>query len=966
MASQQSFTEVLRLVLEGSDDVARQMAQVGRSAQETQRSMAHTQASTDALARSFGSFDQTLGRWQHDANNMLQAVEDLSRAYDQSGRAVGTFERAVNGSTRSTQQVQQGMVAAGEATLQLGGALEGVRGPASVAEGALGRVQSVVGGLASGLKGAAGAIGGTLGGIGDAVGGILGAPAAIMGGLTRFGFAIQGVTALQGMVSAAGQLVGIGAAQEIKNLEAAMRGMSTTQGISMEALNEQVAGIEALNIDAATARGAVVRLTQSQLDLSKATDLVAVAQNASVISGKQTNDVLESLVHGITTQNSLVLRNAGITIDANAAQAAYAKSLGVSTKQLTANQKQQAVMNAVLAEGEKIAGIAAEAQDPIAAMPQAIRQLSLAFGRELLPAITPLAEELFKFVQNLSKSGQIKTIAHGIAQGLGAVVNVIRAFGQALGALWSIIEGPVGRALGWLRDMISALWQALTSDAGALGVVYDLLRQAFGEDTADLLQPLLQAVMDFFRGIEKGGGWLEWLGEIWNGTLAPALRGVWSFIRAYLLPVLAQLTHFIFARVVPAAIQFAQWFAQRILPALREVAYWVVTKVIPAIQRLAEWVGENVMPRLEEFGRWLSTDGVKALEAFFGWLDQVGGVLEAIGGWLGVRVVPQLQKMVGWLERFMKAFMAGGWEQEWKTMQETFGVIGEIAIEVGKILGELWKGIFGGEEAMEGAAGEGDQLADSFDSATWAGTAFRREIKQMTLDIKALFQAIKDVLEQLTKLLEFLNRYKFTLHGGGPGGVLPRFWDTQAENFAEEWRAYQQEWRTNPETGQGYAPFEAQPGRIQSGAAPGSLWEQWTRGDQTAWSPDHPLTTTDPWKSLQAGEPKQVFNERMRALGKDWDSMRVFDSGGWLPSGHAALNLSGQPEYVLPPGSPLPPVATGGEGTGGTTIQVSLGGVVIQSRATATPGFVDEVARLLAPALERELNNIPLGGGMLG
>jgi hypothetical protein len=71
----------------------------------------------------------------------------------------------------------------------------------------------------------------------------------------------------------------------------------------------------------------------------------------------------------------------------------------------------------------------------------------------------------------------------------------------------------------------------------------------------------------------------------------------------------------------------------------------------------------------------------------------------------------------------------------------------------------------------------------------------------------------------------------------------------------------------------------------------------------------------------------------------------VYDTGGILPSGWAALNHSGQNEYVLPPGQ--------------APITVQVGGIHI----TAAPGtngaaLAEEVARMLAPRLQAALANM--------
>jgi hypothetical protein len=399
-----------------------------------------------------------------DASDLDRALGDARRAIDQASNQTASagksMTQSLGGVSREADDAAASIGKIGEAATSAGGA-----------SGAIGKIGQ-----------AAGGVGKAIGGIGEAVG--------------KLGMIGLGANALQAFAGSALELSGINAAREIDNLEAAMRGMAQANDIALDTMHEQVAGIEALNIDAATARNAVVRLTQGQLDLAKATDLVAVAQNASVISGMQTDDVLESLVHGITTQNTMVLRNAGITLDASTAFDAYAEEIGVAAKNMTSAQKQQALMNAVLQEGTKIAGIAKEAQDPIAALPAAIRKLSLAFGRELLPAIKPLAEDIFQFVNSLSKAEVVTGVAHSVAGAARILVGVVREIGGAIGAITDVggltgnLSGAFGGAMGGLER-----FGAWLSDHAPLMVriVGNILAIAGGLATA--LMPAVQALL---------------------------------------------------------------------------------------------------------------------------------------------------------------------------------------------------------------------------------------------------------------------------------------------------------------------------------------------------------------------------------------------------------------------------------------------------------------------------------------
>jgi phage-related protein len=876
----QVYTETLRLVLDGADNVLRQLTDVGRQADSSRRQLSGLQSETGDAGHAFNQLDRALG--------------------------------------------------------QTSGAMQQTVSQSSLLERALGGIKSAAGGVGSALGSAFGSIGSVVGGIGDALG--------------KFGMISLGVQGFQSLASSALEFTGVHAAREIDNLEAALRGMSQAQGIAIETMNEQVAGIEALNIDAATARRSVANLTQSQLDLSQATDLVAVAQDASVLSGKQTNDVLDQLVHGITTQNTMVLRNAKISVDANAAYDTYAKTLGTSAGALTSAQKQQALMNAVLEEGAKIAGIAKEAQDPIAAMPTAIRNLSLAFGKELLPAIKPLAEELFQFMRNLSASEQIKDWARIVAQAAGAVVGVVRGLGGALVGLWSIISGPLGTTLRWLVDMISALFQAFTSDAGALGVVGDLIEQAFGPEVAGFFRPLLQGVMDFLQSIEEGGGWLAFFGGIWD-QIKPKIDLVVGVLTEDVLPTVGRLADWIMNEGVPALQSFVGWLMEHVVPTVATLAAWLINHLVPAFVSLAGWLLEHVVP-----------------------------AFQSIAGWLADQVVPKLQDLFGWLRDLIEPFERN--ESLVKALATAAGILvgSFIALQViGTIVGFVQALAFILPLAIAGVGGFSGAMG------ILNAVLFANPVGLVVLAIAALAAGLVYAYHESETFRAIVDE-AFRLVGEGASwlweSVLQPFFEWFGEHIlplvaaAVEW-AFEKIgeefdklgtvarllWNNVLEPFFGWLKDTAFPA-IQGAAevaipAIGGFFDGLGSTIKRVWDFIRPIL--DKMGEALGNLKAPDFSGLLNLLPGQSSPVptEVMDSGGILPSGHAALNLSGKPEYVISPGARLEPIAgsaVGGAGQQQTT--VNLGGIVVQTRATATPQLVDEIARTLAPSLERQLENM--------
>ena len=91
----------------------------------------------------------------------------------------------------------------------------------------------------------------------------------------------------------------------------------------------------------------------SQLDLSKATDLARLAQDAAVVAGQNSSEALQGIIHGITTQQIEGLRTYGINVQFERAFNEARRRLG---RDLTDIERKNTALQVVLKEGPKIAG----------------------------------------------------------------------------------------------------------------------------------------------------------------------------------------------------------------------------------------------------------------------------------------------------------------------------------------------------------------------------------------------------------------------------------------------------------------------------------------------------------------------------------------------------------------------------------------------------------------------------------
>jgi hypothetical protein len=196
------------------------------------------------------------------------------------------------------------------------------------------------------------------------------------------------------------------AAARASEMDASLVALARANNLSADSLRLVVGAVKAQGIELGVAQSLTAQFVRSNLDLADATKLATVAQDAAVISGRNSTEVLDDLVHGITTQNTMVLRNAGIQVNATKAQDEYAKTLGKTRAELTEAEKAQATLNAVLKEGEKVAGAYELAmKEPgkvLRSFKRVVDDIKISVGEGLVQAFSPLILKTYELTKALS------------------------------------------------------------------------------------------------------------------------------------------------------------------------------------------------------------------------------------------------------------------------------------------------------------------------------------------------------------------------------------------------------------------------------------------------------------------------------------------------------------------------------------------------------------------------------------
>lgn len=281
----------------------------------------------------------------------------------------------------------------------------------------------IAGGLMQVFGGAASAATGNLLGLAVAAGGFMEIGRSL---ITGFGDLISSVQQFGSEALLAGS--------RVQQLSYIAQILGQRQGYTNEQVNSFVDQIRAQGISMDVANQLVAQFARYNLDMADAVKLAAVAQDAATLSNEGSSEALEGLLHGITTLNVRVLRTHGILTNLNDAYAAYAQEIGKTVDALTTEEKEQAALNAVLREGERIQGAYA------ISMETAGKQMGTLKSR-LIPDLiaslgAPFQQAFFNVISGINSF--VKGITAAITEG-GALYPIL----VQLGAVAELITEPI-------------------------------------------------------------------------------------------------------------------------------------------------------------------------------------------------------------------------------------------------------------------------------------------------------------------------------------------------------------------------------------------------------------------------------------------------------------------------------------------------------------------------------------------
>ncbi len=123
--------------------------------------------------------------------------------------------------------------------------------------------------------------------------------------------------------------------------------------VELEALDQT---LRETGISALQSRNNIIKMMSANIDLSKATELARLAQNAAVVANINSSEAFERLIRGIQSAEKETLETMGLNVNFSQSYERLAAQLGKNADQLSTTEKVQAGVNAALEAGKNIAG----------------------------------------------------------------------------------------------------------------------------------------------------------------------------------------------------------------------------------------------------------------------------------------------------------------------------------------------------------------------------------------------------------------------------------------------------------------------------------------------------------------------------------------------------------------------------------------------------------------------------------
>ena len=247
--------------------------------------------------------------------------------------------------------------------------------------------------------------------------------------------------------------------------------------------------------------------------------LMEVARDRARAMGLTTTQAFNDIVTGIGRGSRMILDNLGIIVSLETANKEYAESLGKTVEALTEDEKKQALLNAVLEQGQssldKTSQNTMTASEMFEALKASIKDLSDGIGSNLLPVFSDMVVRIKDVVSNIV--GWIKEHPE-LAKQLTLVAGALGIFLGVVGTALILIPKIKAAWISMQLVFTASPWGAIIAGIGLLiaaGILlwqnWDKVSHFLGDVWSNIKQFFLQGVDFVLSTLEKFVGWIPGL-----------------------------------------------------------------------------------------------------------------------------------------------------------------------------------------------------------------------------------------------------------------------------------------------------------------------------------------------------------------------------------------------------------------------------------------------------------------------
>jgi len=325
---------------------------------------------------------------------------------------------------------------------------------------------------------------------------------AIMGLVRIVEKAVLGVAALAAGITAALFAIGTKAVHEAARVEvlwSTLAIVAKNAKQNMDQVTDAVRTLEKANIATGEALEGMILWITAKLPIDKINDMAAAAKDMGAAWGVDSSELFNRFVKAISRGETMLLEVVGVTETATLAYDAFGKSVGKSAEQLTAHERQLAILNLIMQKSTGYAGAYWGAMEfagkQATSLTRLYKTLALALGTLLMPAY----RTAIKFLTDLTK-GMTDALKAG-----GGFARLWQTMGNIVERILRITESIILRVINnisGVTDTLADSLDAMFSEAN--------IRKAFGwllravAKALDVLDMLYKAFQNIKSYIETG------------------------------------------------------------------------------------------------------------------------------------------------------------------------------------------------------------------------------------------------------------------------------------------------------------------------------------------------------------------------------------------------------------------------------------------------------------------------------